>query len=375
AALRVQPGFSGSPVCEDGTGRVLGLLGAAPPAGSGDRDSYAVPAERLRVFWPEVFDPARVARSERSRAARPGELTVLHVSDMQFGARHLFGGNGLTPADQAYDTLFQRLHDDLDRLAGEHGLRPDLMVVTGDLAEQGLPGEFGRAFEFLAALTDAVSLPRRHVAVVPGNHDVNRRACRAYFEDGAGEEKQPGAPYWPKWKHFAAALTDFYAGLDGIGFPPDEPWTLFEMPELSVVVAGLNSTIAESHRDGEHHGWLGEHQLRWFARRLADYRGRGWLRLGAGHHHPERRAVLDEEDLRDADDIDRLLVAGAGAAPLRYANRLDGLDGLLGRGTQLASGASAPGGRYGREELPSPSATPDLLLDTVSPLHLLFHGH
>src|SRR5262249_55621185 len=81
---------------------------------------------------------------------------------------------------------------------------------------------------------------------------------------------------------------DFYAGLDGIGFTPDEPWTLFEMPELAVVVAGLNSTIAESHRDGEHHGWLGEHQLRWFARRLADYRARGWLRLGAVPPNPVR---------------------------------------------------------------------------------------
>ena len=79
------------------------------------------------------------------------------------------------------------------------------------------------------------------------------------------------------------------------------------MPDLGVVVAGLNSTMAESHRDEDHYGWVGEHQLRWFANRLADYRAQGWLRLAAVHHNVVRGAVLDEENLRDADDLDRLL--------------------------------------------------------------------
>jgi 3',5'-cyclic AMP phosphodiesterase CpdA len=86
-------------------------------------------------------------------------------------------------ADRAYDTLFRRLHDDLDVLAADLGLRPDLIVVTGDLAEWGLPSELDQVVQFLTALTEAVELPRRHVAIVPGNHDVNRNACAAYFQD------------------------------------------------------------------------------------------------------------------------------------------------------------------------------------------------
>ena len=50
--------------------------------------------------------------------------------------------------------------------------------------------------------------------------------------------------------------------------PAREPWTLFEMHDLNVVVAGLNSTIAESHRKKDHFGHLGEDQLAWFAERL-----------------------------------------------------------------------------------------------------------
>src|SRR5262249_56779287 len=105
----------------------------------------------------------------------------------------------------------------------------------------------------------------------------------------------------------AAAFNAFYAEVEGASFTPDEPWTLFEMPDISVVVAGLNSTMAESHRDEDHYGWVGEHQLRWFAERLDEYRRRGWLRLAAVHHNVVRGAVLDEENLRDADDLDPIL--------------------------------------------------------------------
>ncbi|MGH4007770.1 MAG: trypsin-like peptidase domain-containing protein, partial [Pseudonocardiaceae bacterium] len=306
SALRIQPGFSGSPVYDRSTGRVVGLLAAAPLAASGERDSYAITADRLRLAWPEVLDP-RLTRAPGRAARGVSELVVLHVSDPQFGRHHLFGGNGLTPADQAHDTLFQRLHDDLDALAGDHGLRPDLMVVTGDLAEWGLRSEFHQVVQFLTALTEAVELPRQHVSIVPGNHDVNRRACEAHFLRQKADEREPVKPYWPKWEHFAAAFEQFYEGVGGVSFTPDEPYTLFEMPDLKVVVAGLNSTMAESHLDSDHYGWIGEHQLRWFAERLARYRDQGWLRLAAVHHNAVRGAVADDENLRDVDDLDRWL--------------------------------------------------------------------
>ncbi len=306
SALRVQRGFSGSPVFDDAIGRVVGLVALAP-AGASDRDSYAIGVDRLRLAWPEVLG----GRWQHAGGAVQGrgrdELTILHVSDTQFGAHHLFGGNGLTASDRAEDTLFGRLHRDLADLARQDRLRPDLLVVTGDLAEWGLPSEFRQVSEFLEALSEAVEIPRRHVAIVPGNHDINRKACAAYFAEQDSEEAEPVAPYWPKWRQFAAAFGDFYADVDRVTFTPDEPWTLFEMPELAVVVAGLNSTMAESHLDGDHFGWVGEHQLRWFADRLADYRAKGWLRLVAVHHNVVRGAVLDEENLRDSDDLDRLL--------------------------------------------------------------------
>jgi 3',5'-cyclic AMP phosphodiesterase CpdA len=288
-------------VLDESTGRVVGIITEAPPGNAAaERDSYAIDAAQLRSAWPKQLVTHR-------RPTRATEVTILHVSDPQFGKNHIFGGNGLTPQDKAEDTLFARLHADLEQLAGDPGLRPDLLVVTGDLAEWGLRSEFRQVNVFLAALAEAAELPRRQVAIVPGNHDVNRKACSAYFDEQESLEEKPAKPYFPKWRDYAAAFGDFYADVPGATFTPDEPWTFFEMPDVGVVIAGLNSTMAESHLDADHYGHLGEYQLQWFAERLRTYKRDGWLRIAAVHHNAIRGAVLDDENLRDTDDLDRVL--------------------------------------------------------------------
>ena len=79
------------------------------------------------------------------------------------------------------------------------------------------------------------------------------------------------------------------------------------MPDLGVVVAGLNSTIRESHREHDHYGWIGLGQLEWFAQRLEAFKKRGYLRLAAVHHNVTGEALGAEENLRDADDLARVL--------------------------------------------------------------------
>ena len=43
-------------------------------------------------------------------------ITILHLSDMQVGRHHRFGRLGLGGADERFDTLLQRVHDDLAEL-------------------------------------------------------------------------------------------------------------------------------------------------------------------------------------------------------------------------------------------------------------------
>jgi formylglycine-generating enzyme required for sulfatase activity len=138
-------------------------------------------------------------------------------------------------------------------------------------------------------------------------NDINRKRCEAYFNACEAEDSEPCEPYWDKWKFFAKFFDQFYSAETEFRFTEAQPWTLFEMPELKLVVAGLNSTMKESHRDEDHHGWLGEKQLRRFAERLQEYQDKGWFRVAALHHNLRRGPVQDDENLRDAEDFKKRL--------------------------------------------------------------------
>jgi 3',5'-cyclic AMP phosphodiesterase CpdA len=234
-------------------------------------------------------------------------VTLLHVSDMQFGAKHRFGADGLTSGDRRFSTLAARLLDDIEVLRAEHGLRPDLIVASGDLAEHAKPREFAQVRDFLAELADGLNVPRYRVVIVPGNHDVNWTKCQAYFLNCEADDSSPVAPYWPKWEPYAAMFKEFYAADPNVDFPPDLPWSIFEIPKLKTVVLGLNSTMAESHRDDDHYGFCGEEQLRWFARSVAKRAEDGWLRIGVLHHNPVIADKDDDAYLRDARLFEEIL--------------------------------------------------------------------
>ena len=240
-------------------------------------------------------------------------ITLLHLSDIQFGRHHRFEDDADDPRGDndapSLDTLYQRLADDLGELAtGDPSLRPQIVVVTGDLAEWGRPKEFDQARVLLQRLQELLKLPRHRIVIIPGNHDVNRSLCESYFNRCEGLDEEPQAPYWPKWEPYERMFKAFYRDVPTVDFDDETPWTFYEMSELRCVVAGLNSTMAETHRDDDHYGQIGERQLRWFQERLRQYREMGWLRLGAVHHNPIRAAVFDDANLRDADDFERVLV-------------------------------------------------------------------
>jgi 3',5'-cyclic AMP phosphodiesterase CpdA len=116
---------------------------------------------------------------------------VLHVSDLHLGAR-----NGLD--DPALEREIGSLID---------GLRPDLVVASGDLTHGGKRDEHEAAAAYLRALGPPLF-------VVPGNHDIPpwppRRLMRPFQEF---EREWGGAPPL----HSSAAL--FVVGLNSVN-----PW-------------------------------------------------------------------------------------------------------------------------------------------------------
>ena len=228
--------------------------------------------------------------------APAGSVTILHLSSLRFGRGPLSAQDGVS-------SLLSRLTGDLDEQAVREGLRPDLVVMSGDFTEHGKREEFEQAASFVRGLRAHLGLGARRFVLVPGNHDINWNKSRAYFEDREGDGLLPELPFFPKFVHYKRFFDEFYEGEVGLSFTEDEPWTIYEYPDLGVVVAGLDSVVAESHRDEDHHAFLGERQLRAVAAKLRPWKERGYLRIGVMHHDPfdrrgGARGAQDQHDLR-----------------------------------------------------------------------------
>ena len=90
-------------------------------------------------------------------------LTWLHISDFHFRAGD--------PYDR--DVVLRALVESVKRFrANSHA--PDLVFATGDIAYSGKADEYKLATQFFDDLLDATGLDRRHLFLVPGNHDVDR---------------------------------------------------------------------------------------------------------------------------------------------------------------------------------------------------------
>ncbi len=265
-----------------------------------DAPERSVPRTRRTPVSAPAYPPALPDAS-----APRSELTLVHVAGPRFGRGLAVAGERLSATE-----LQARIWADVTRLTATGMPRPDLIVVTGDLTESGSLRECDEALTFLTGLRALLGLEPHRVAIVPGGHDITQAACRAYFNTCEADEVEPQAPYWPKWRHFATLFKEFYRGLDGPMFESAQPWTLFALPDLRVVVAGMNSTIAASHRPEDNYGWLGEAQAAWFAERLGSFERDGWLRIGVIRHDPApggASAGRDAALLRDAGTLDRLL--------------------------------------------------------------------
>jgi 3',5'-cyclic AMP phosphodiesterase CpdA len=260
------------------------------------------------------------------RAGAPS-VTILHISDTQFGRYHRFGAG--------VESLGNHLIYDLRELVGRQVPRIDLILISGDIAEQGLKKEYDQARAFIDQLCGFTELTPDRVVVVPGNHDVNWDLSEAYFAECRADECDAREPYTRKWRHYQRFVADLHGEE---AFTEDQPYRLHRFDDLGVVVAALNSTWRESHREQDHYGWCGTEQLRWFEDQLRGVTG--MARIGLAHHNARRRAQADNENLRDADDLDNILAPHLDL--LLHGHTHDGKEDRLPDGTLvLATGSTA----------------------------------
>ncbi len=198
---------------------------------------------------------------------KPTAITIAHISDVHlapligFGPRHWnikrflgYANWQLKRRKIHLRTVLDRLVDDIKAQGADH------IVVTGDLVNLGLPGEYERALAWLRNLG-----PPERVSVVPGNHDIYARL-----------RTDPGVGRWG-----AYMKSDSWGSELASGPAPHFPYVR-RIGDIAVI--GLNSAVIT--RPGVASGRLGEAQVREAARLLREIGSRQIFRLVLIHHPP-----------------------------------------------------------------------------------------
>jgi predicted phosphodiesterase len=224
-------------------------------------------------------------------------LTILHLSDLQFGRNHRY-----PKGKDSYQTLFAKLADDLAYLADTHEVAPNAVVVTGDMAQCSKLDEYKQAAEFFEKLLAKLKIGKQRVVIVPGNHDVNWNLCKGARETAAGRGQPFEEPCFAKFENYQDFFNQFYDGRHT--FDEEHLFQVYPFPDERVLIAGLNSCMRESEEEADHYGWIGVDQARRAAETLDEKDpDRQCLRLAAMHHNFTSGSNLDNENLRDADEI------------------------------------------------------------------------
>ncbi len=204
------------------------------------------------------------ARPTHTVTRRPTH-TVIQLSDLHI----------VDPGDLLYGTVdtAATLRAVLARLE-ESGLRPDALILSGDLTDTGRPAAYARLREIVEPVAARLGTPVLYCA---GNHD-DRAALRGAVGD-LGEAADPTV----------ADPTVADPTVAGPGRPI----------RYARYLGGLRIAVLDSSVPGQAHGELGTDQLDWLADLLREPAPDGTIVVV--HHPPARsaNAVMDLIPLRD----------------------------------------------------------------------------
>jgi 3',5'-cyclic AMP phosphodiesterase CpdA len=226
-------------------------------------------------------------------------ITWLHLSDFHFRTdeQHVWNEN----------IVLEALLDDVRGRMAEDGLYPDFVVVSGDLAFSGQPAEYDLAGTFFDDLLQATSLGKERLFLVPGNHDVDRRAisrgAQAVTDALDDRDAVNAVLSTPGDRQLVLARFQGYAGFVN-GYLArhlpfnDEGYYYVKTVDLTgqrLALLGLNSAwVAASDQDRAQGLLLGERQTR-TALREADDTG-ATLKLALLHHPLDWLREFDQND-------------------------------------------------------------------------------
>jgi predicted phosphodiesterase len=227
--------------------RVVRIEGLAPDA----EHRIAIEVDGAEAPAPDRYFPASVRTLAAPRARRTATfatLNDLHFGEPRFGGRltadHEYGGEAPGfPLIRAEDTdvPYWRIMNE-DAIAEINAAGVDAVVIKGDIADRGLPEQFGFARDAFAK----IAAP--HHAFL-GNHDYYGRHAGAGPVDGYGLLGQAPAP-------------------------------------RAVDLGGWRLLLLETALPGDHHGVFDGDRMAWLAAALDETRATATPTLLCMHHQP-----------------------------------------------------------------------------------------
>jgi hypothetical protein len=187
------------------------------------------------------------------------QVTWLHVSDF-----HIRGGDSYD-RDVVLRALVKSVQDFRER-----GRTPDLVFATGDIAHAGKAHEYDLATQFFDALIEAAGVDRRHLFVIPGNHDVDRDlgvglARTLESREQADSYFNPAIPKLHLTQKQGAFLQWYNRYFDGIrALPVDStcgPVEMVDVRGLTIGILPLNSALFCQGDDDHEKLWIGRRCL------------------------------------------------------------------------------------------------------------------
>ena len=216
-------------------------------------------------------------------------ITLAHISDVHlspvqgFHPRYWNIKRGLGFLNWHRGRRFVHTREVADRIAADAlALDPDHIVVTGDLANIGLPAEYDAAFTWLQGLG-----PPDRVSVVPGNHDIYTARLH-------------GASCLDRWAAYMAsdAFGKTITGSSGQSFP-----YVRRLGALALI--GVNSAVPTPPFVAA--GRVGPDQLERLGLVLDRLHGLGLVRVILIHHPPLPGQAPPRRGLEDAHEFEAVL--------------------------------------------------------------------
>ena len=209
------------------------------------------------------------------------KLTILHISDL-----HRSSDNSISNV-----SLLSSLCRDSDNYYNDKILKPDLIIVSGDIvqgsndfenADKILIEQYKEAHDFLVSLADELlNGDRNKIILVPGNHDIcwkesilsmkkidenkfldNNQEVKNYYlkeinksnsnirwswKDRSFYAIEDNNMYYNRLSYFVNFYKEFYNNQKEYSLNPKDQYDIFDFEEWGITVIGLNSCYNNDH--------------------------------------------------------------------------------------------------------------------------------